>query len=59
MNRSKTLPALCAALLLAASASAQTRNSVADWNGWVEVLKEGDSMGYRTWVLIPTHPSTW
>jgi hypothetical protein len=37
----------------------QTGNSVADWNGWVEVLKEGDAMGYRTWVLLPTHPSTW
>jgi hypothetical protein len=37
----------------------QTADSVADWNAWVAVLKEGDAMGYRTWVLVPTHPSTW
>ena len=37
----------------------QTSGSVADWSAWVEILKEGDAMGYRTWILIPTHPSTW
>jgi hypothetical protein len=37
----------------------QTGNTVVDWNGWVEILKEGDAMGYRTWILIPTHPGTW
>ncbi len=37
----------------------QTGNSVTDWNAWVAVLKEGDAMGYRTWILIPTHPITW
>ncbi len=37
----------------------QTGNSVADWSAWVDVLKEGDAMGYRTWILLPTHPSTW
>ena len=38
---------------------AQTVNTVADWNAWVAVIKEGDAMGYRSWILIPTHPSTW
>lgn len=37
----------------------QTSGAVADWDAWVAVLKEGDAAGYRTWVLIPTHPSTW
>jgi hypothetical protein len=37
----------------------QTGDSVADWNGWIQVLKEGDAMGYRTEVMIPRHPSTW
>jgi len=37
----------------------QTSGSVADWSAWVEILKEGDAVGYRTWILIPTHPSTW
>ena len=26
---------------------------------WVEILKEGDAVGYRTSILIPTHPGTW
>jgi len=38
---------------------AQASGSVADWSAWVGVLKEGDALGYRTWVLLPTHPSTW
>jgi hypothetical protein len=37
----------------------QTTNSVTNWDAWVRVLKEGDAMGYRTWVSIPTNPSTW
>jgi hypothetical protein len=37
----------------------QTGNGLADWDGWIEVLKEGDTMGYRTEVMIPRHPSTW
>lgn len=37
----------------------QMGGSVADWNGWVGVLRHGDAVGYRTWVMIPTHPGTW
>ena len=37
----------------------QTSNSVTDWSAWVEVLKSADAVGYRTWVMLPTHPSTW
>ena len=36
-----------------------TSSSVADWSAWVGILKEGDAMGYRTWIMIPTHPNTW
>jgi hypothetical protein len=37
----------------------QTSGSVLDWDGWVKVLKEADAMAYRTWIMLPTHPSTW
>jgi hypothetical protein len=37
----------------------QTSNGVTDWNAWVGILKEADAVGYRTWIMIPTHPSTW
>ena len=34
-------------------------SGVTDWNAWVGVLRQGDAVGYRTWVELPTHPSTW
>jgi hypothetical protein len=37
----------------------QATSGVTDWDAWVGVLKEGDAVGYRTWILLPTHPSTW
>jgi hypothetical protein len=37
----------------------QTTGSSLDWDGWVKVLKEADAMAYRTWIMLPTHPSTW
>ncbi len=40
-------------------AATHTAGSVADWNGWVAVLKQGDAVGYRTWILLPTHPNSW
>jgi hypothetical protein len=37
----------------------QTTGSALDWDGWVKVLKDADAMAYRTWIMLPTHPSTW
>jgi hypothetical protein len=37
----------------------QTTDSTMDWDAWVKVLKDGDAMAYRTWIFLPTHPSTW
>jgi len=37
----------------------QMTTGVLDWDTWVKVLKEGDAAAYRTWILLPTHPSTW
>ena len=37
----------------------QTTGTVTDWNAWLDVLKRADVAAYRTWVLIPTHPSGW
>jgi len=37
----------------------QATDSAMDWDAWVKVLKEGDAVAYRTWIFLPTHPSTW
>jgi hypothetical protein len=37
----------------------QASGSATDWDAWVKVLREGDAAAYRTWILLPTHPSTW
>ena len=37
----------------------QMTTGLLDWDAWVKVLKEGDAAGYRTWIFLPTHPSTW
>ena len=37
----------------------QASASALDWDGWVKVLKEADAVAYRTWIMLPTHPSTW
>ncbi|HUL80769.1 MAG TPA: hypothetical protein VL131_01420 [Gammaproteobacteria bacterium] len=37
----------------------QITDTALDWDAWVKVLKEGDGQAYRTWIFLPTHPSTW
>jgi hypothetical protein len=37
----------------------QATSGVTDGDAWVGVLKEADAVGYRTWILLPTQPSTW
>ncbi|HEY7963484.1 MAG TPA: hypothetical protein VID49_05175 [Steroidobacteraceae bacterium] len=37
----------------------QASAGLTDWNAWVRALKDGDAQAYRTWVVLPTHPSGW
>ncbi len=37
----------------------QASAGLADWDGWIRVVKDADAQGYRTRVTIPTNPSTW